>query len=56
MKMDDDLKACSNKFERTMVKTICGKEIREKAVEFAKTRKLTPGEVAIAQRFGYRGA
>ena len=50
-----DLDACHTDFERSMVKAIGGKEIREKAEEWAKLRKLTPAEVAIAQEFGYRG-
>jgi hypothetical protein len=49
-----DLQACNSDFERSMVKAIGGKHIRETAIEFAKIRKLTPGEVAIAQEFGYR--
>ena len=53
--MQNDLQACHTAFERGMVKAVCGKEIREKAVEFSKTRKLTPMEVAIAQGFGYKG-
>jgi hypothetical protein len=51
--MLNDLKECNNDFERSMVTAICGIEIREKAYEFAKTRKLTPGEIAIASEFGY---
>jgi hypothetical protein len=50
-----DLQSCNTDFERSMVKAIGGREIREKAIEFAKVRKLTPGEVAIASEFGYRG-
>lgn len=53
--MQKDLMSCNNTFEQGMVKAICGKEIREKAIEFAKERKLTPLEVAIAQQFGYQG-
>jgi hypothetical protein len=53
--MQNDLTMCHTNFERSMVKAISGKEIREKATEWAKQRKLTPMEVAIAQEFGYKG-
>lgn len=49
-----DLGMCQTQHERIMVKAIGGKEIREKAQEWAKVRKLTPAEVAIAQKYGYR--
>lgn len=49
-----DLRKCNSKFEQTMVKAIGGREIREKAQEWAKKRKLTPAEVAIASVYGYR--
>lgn len=52
--MQKDLLSCNNAFERSMVKAIGGKEIREKAIEWSKERKLTPVEVAIASEFGYR--
>lgn len=52
--MNEDLKKCNTDHERLMVKTVCGKEIRELAYETSKKRKLTPGEVAIASEFGYR--
>ena len=51
--MQEDLSACNDSFERCNVKAICGKEIREFAESL--DRKLTPGELAIAQRFGYKG-
>ena len=47
--MLEDLNSCQNDFERSMVKTICKKEIREKAKEFQKIRKLTPVEMAILE-------
>lgn len=53
-KMLEDMQACHTALERSMVKAIAGKEIREKAYEWEKQRKLTPAEVAIAQEFGYR--
>lgn len=47
----EDLKQCHTDFERSMVKAIGGKEIREKAKEFALQRKLTPVEVAILEMY-----
>jgi hypothetical protein len=54
--MTNDLAKCQTTHEQIMVKAICGKEIREKSIEWSKTRKLTPIEVSIAQQFGYKGA
>ncbi len=53
--LQHDLTLCHTAFERSMVKAISGKEIREKAIEWSKQRKLTPMEVAIAQEYGYQG-
>lgn len=53
--MQNDLQQCNNAFERSMVKAVGGKEIREKAEQWSKERKLTPIEVAIAKEFGYKG-
>lgn len=53
--MQSDIQQCNNAFERSMVKAIAGKEIREKAEQWSKERKLTPMEVAIAKEFGYKG-
>ncbi len=50
----NDLSKCQTNHERIMVKTIGGKEIREHATALAKTRKLTPPEVAIASEYGYK--
>jgi len=50
-----DLAMCQTTHERIMVKAIGGKEIREKAIQWAKERKLTPFEVAIASEYGYQG-
>ena len=47
--MMEDLNSCQTDLERSMVKTICKKEIREKAKEFKKTRNLTPVEIAILE-------
>ena len=44
-----DLESCQTDLERMMTETICKKEIREKAKEFAKIRKLTPVETAILE-------
>lgn len=52
--MQSDLAACQSPFERANIKAICGREIREKAQEWSKTRKLTTFEVAIAEQFGFR--
>lgn len=54
--LDRDLSMCQTSHERIMVKAICGKEIRERAYEWAKLRKLTPMEVVITQDYGYKGA
>jgi hypothetical protein len=53
--LQTDLQSCHTSLERSMTIAICGKEIREKAIEFSKIRKLTPGEIAIAQKYGYIG-
>lgn len=47
--MLEDLNLCQTDLERSMVKIICTKEIREKANEFKKSRKLTPVEIAILE-------
>lgn len=52
--MNQDLLMCHTTLEKTMCRVVCGKEIRERAYEIAAVRKLTPGEVAIASKFGYR--
>ena len=52
--LNNDLKSCHTAHERMMIKAIGGKEIRETAIAFAQTRKLTPGEIAIASQYGYR--
>lgn len=52
--LDNDLLSCHTDFERSMVKAIGGREIREKAQLWAQSRKLTPAELAIAESFGYR--
>ena len=53
--MVEDLQQCNNDFERSMVKAIGGRAIREKAEQWARERKLTPVEVTIAREYGYRG-
>ena len=52
--MLEDLALCHTAFERGMMRAIAGKELRERAAEIAATRKLTPGEIAIAESYGYR--
>ena len=49
-----DLQSCHTTHERIMVKALGGKEIRNAAIAFAQTRNLTPGEIAIAEQYGYR--
>lgn len=51
--MQEDLKRESCGCIRANIEAVCGKEIREKAYEWEKIRKLTPGEVAIASKYGY---
>jgi hypothetical protein len=53
-KLIEDLTLCQTNHERIMVKAISGKEIREKAIEWSKIRKLTPIEVAIASEYGFK--
>lgn len=53
--LEEDLQQCNNAFERSMVKAIGGREIREKAEQWTRERKLTPAEVAVAREYGYRG-
>ena len=50
----DDLNHCTTQLERDMAKAIGGREIRLQAQEWAKVRKLTPMEIAIAEQYGYR--
>ena len=52
--LQSDLSLCKTEHERSMVKAIGGKEIREKAETWSKQRKLTPVEVAIAQKYGFK--
>ena len=47
--MLEDLNSCQTDFERMMCKIICKKEIKQKANEFKKIRKLTPVEMAIME-------
>lgn len=54
MALINSLTQCHTQLERDMCKAIAGKEIREKAILWSKTRKLTPGEIAIASEYGYR--
>ena len=45
--MKKDLLKCNTDFEKAMCKTVCKKEIKEKAFEIQKHRKLTPGEISV---------
>lgn len=51
--MTHDLANCQTDSQRDEVKAFCGNEIKKKAEEFSRIRKLTPGEIAIAEEFGY---
>ena len=52
--MQRDLRMCHTEHERIMCKAICGREIRKYAEQFTSKRKLTPGEYAIASKYGFR--
>ena len=52
--MMNNLAQCQTEFERINVRAVCGREIRQKADEWSRIRKLTPGEVAIAESFGWK--
>jgi hypothetical protein len=45
--MIDDLDKCQSESERINCRAICEREIKNKAVEITKTRKLTPGEMSV---------
>ena len=48
-----DLPACQTALERQCATVIHGKEVRERATRVAATRSLTPGELAIAEAYGW---
>ena len=50
-----DMAACHTPLERQLCRVMNDREIRETAARFATTRKLTPGEMAIAQAAGFTG-
>ena len=54
-KLKEDLNLCTTNHEKIMVKAIGGKEIREFAIELAKSRKLTTREIFIASNYGFKG-
>lgn len=54
MALLNSLLQCQTEHEKIMCKAMAGKEIKEKAVLWAKTRKLTPAEIAIASEYGYK--
>jgi len=49
------LPLCNSDFERCNLKAIHGIEIRRLATFWKAQRKLTPGEVAIAEKYGWKG-
>lgn len=49
-----DLACCQTQSERGMCYAVNAREIVRKAKEWARARKLTPGEIAIAETYGYR--
>lgn len=54
LELMQDLKQCTTEHERLMCEAEGGREIREYAERWAKIRKLTPGEQAIAEHYGYQ--
>jgi len=48
------LPMCNNDFERCNLKAIHGIEQRRLADYWQSLRKLTPGEIAIAQKYGWK--
>ena len=49
--LTQDLADCQNHTEHLTALAIGGREIREPAEAIAKTRRLTPAEVAILQKY-----
>ena len=47
--MQNDLKNCTDMFERANCYAICSSEIKNRAKEIQKTRKLSPAEIAILE-------
>ncbi len=47
IELQNDLKQCQTEGERINCAAIGKREIREKAIEFGRERKLTPGEESI---------
>ena len=52
--MRADLEKCHTAHERMICEAVNGQHICEMANTWAKTRKLTPMEVAIASKYGYK--
>lgn len=52
---EESLPMCNSDFERCNLKAIHGIEIRRLATYWQSKRKLTPGEVAIAEKYGWKG-
>ena len=53
--IEESLPMCNSDFERCNLKAIHGIEIRRLATYWKNKRKLTPGEVAIAEKYGWKG-
>jgi hypothetical protein len=53
--LEQSLPMCNSDFERCNLKAIHGIEQRRLADYWQSKRKLTPGEVAIAQKYGWKG-
>ena len=49
--LTQDLADCQTQPERQNALAIGGREIREQAAEFAKTRRLSPAEAAILAKY-----
>lgn len=45
--MQGDLAACSSEAERVNCRAVCAKEIKLKAFQLRRTRRLTPGEESV---------
>ena len=53
--LEQDLTMCHVSHEKIMVQAIGGREIRQLAEKIAQARQLTPVEIRIAQKHGFKG-
>lgn len=53
--LEIDLPMCYNEFERITLTAIHGIEQRRLADHWKAQGKLTPGDIAIAQKYGWKG-